>query len=48
MTDSERFDVHLSVCRQCELHPFDLCTEGQELLKLAAYESVTKMRATYG
>lgn len=30
------FHAHLDFCQQCEQHPFDLCTVGARLLRLAA------------
>ena len=32
----DKFHAHLDVCRQCERHPFDLCSTGAKLLKEAA------------
>jgi hypothetical protein len=32
------FHRHLDQCKQCELHPFDLCREGAILLRACAIE----------
>jgi hypothetical protein len=33
---TDLFHAHLDVCGQCEAHPFDLCKEGDRLIRIAA------------
>lgn len=36
MTEADRFHEHLDGCRQCQEHPFSLCSTGVDLLRAAA------------
>jgi hypothetical protein len=33
------FYSHLDTCKQCAAHPFDLCAEGQILIRAAGFEA---------
>lgn len=41
------FNRHLDTCRQCQDHPFDLCSNGADLLS-KAIDSVTPNRDVNG
>ena len=41
----DAFHAHLDVCRQCEQHPFDCCSEGQKLAKEAVKEGVKMIKS---
>lgn len=54
MTDEDQYELidefheHLDRCDQCRNHPFDLCKEGESLLKKAAGQDVSGTNTNIG